>query len=555
MTSSEQPERRVPLAGAQVTLSRVVNFLQQRLFPKRRFLAQARARWGLPGDKDGWGARNYFGLIRDDAPGHHVDDKSWADLELPALFARMDSTSTPLGNQYLYAMLRTYVEDEAALIGRHSVFQRLRNDTALRESILWALAPLADDVYNDVAEFLFGEPPQRFRYPWLPLAWSALSLAAVLAAILSLVPAWAPVVFVVINAFITFFSYGNLRRDAERCKRCLGMLLLVDRFSEIKIGSVEFPSLGELRKQAPERARVRRKLRLMARLQNEYFQWVAIWLNLAFLFELVVYSREQIVFVEVLPVFQSTWRLLGSIDAAVALASFLEAHPVHCLPRITSRAVIDIQNGYHPLIERPVENSLLLDGRSALVTGSNMAGKTTFIKMVAINIVLGRTLGFCLASRATLPPSSVMASIRNDHAVESGSSHYFAEIETLKGFLRGAGKHGCHVFLVDEIFNGTNTAERIAIARAVLEQLSAHAQVLVTTHDVELQHDLARSFDLYHFGENPEIERFFDYALMHGAATERNAIRLLGRVGFPAEVVARALEYVGGTPAANDSAR
>jgi DNA mismatch repair ATPase MutS len=87
--------------------------------------------------------------------------------------------------------------------------------------------------------------------------------------------------------------------------------------------------------------------------------------------------------------------------------------------------------------------------------------------------------------------------------------------------------------------------ERIAIARAVLERLSRHAQVLVTTHDVELQQYLAGNFDLYHFQESPDIEGFFDYRMRSGAAVERNAIRLLGRVGFPADVVARALALAG----------
>jgi DNA mismatch repair ATPase MutS len=77
----------------------------------------------------------------------------------------------------------------------------------------------------------------------------------------------------------------------------------------------------------------------------------------------------------------------------------------------------------------------------------------------------------------------------------------------------------------------------------VLEVLSKGAQVLVTTHDVELQNSLASCFDLYHFLENPDIDGFFDYQLRAGATVERNAIRLLGRMGFPEDVVGRALEY------------
>jgi DNA mismatch repair ATPase MutS len=188
-----------------------------------------------------------------------------------------------------------------------------------------------------------------------------------------------------------------------------------------------------------------------------------------------------------------------------------------------------------------VKNSIRLDGQSALITGSNMAGKTTFIKMVGTNILLGRTLGICLASKATVPRSGVRASIRGEHSVESGKSHYFAEIEAILSFIESAKRGDASVFLIDELFSGTNTVERIAAACAVLQSISANAQMLVTTHDVELQELLGQRFDLYHFQENPDVEGFFDYRLRAGRATERNAIRLLERMGFPEDIVSAAM--------------
>ena len=97
------------------------------------------------------------------------------------------------------------------------------------------------------------------------------------------------------------------------------------------------------------------------------------------------------------------------------------------------------------------------------------------------------------------------------------------------------------MFVIDELFSGTNTVERIAAARAVLQSISSKAHVLVTTHDVELQALLGERFELYHFREDPDVEGFFDYRLRPGRATERNAIRLLARMGFPDDVVNDAL--------------
>ncbi len=93
------------------------------------------------------------------------------------------------------------------------------------------------------------------------------------------------------------------------------------------------------------------------------------------------------------------------------------------------------------------------------------------------------------------------------------------------------------LFFIDEPFSGTNTVERIAATKAVLDAIAARAQVLVTTHDVELQALLGDRFVLLHFREDPEADGFFDYRVRRGASTERNALRVLARLGMPAAVV------------------
>jgi DNA mismatch repair ATPase MutS len=272
-------------------------------------------------------------------------------------------------------------------------------------------------------------------------------------------------------------------------------------------------------------------------------QSLYLWLNLAFLVELMAYVRTIDRFLRVRPQLASAFESVGSLDAAVAVASYLEWRPDHCQPEISDARAIAIEDGHHPLIDAPVKNSIRLDERSALITGSNMAGKTTFIKMVGINVIFARTLGFCFATSAHIPLSSVMASIRGEHSVESGKSHYFAEIEAIHSFIDNARRGDCRIFVIDELFNGTNTVERLAAARAVLESLSQNAQVLVTTHDVELQDVLSDRYDLYHFQEDPDVPGFFDYRLRSGATRARNAIRLLERIGFPSEIVATAMTY------------
>jgi DNA mismatch repair ATPase MutS len=130
-----------------------------------------------------------------------------------------------------------------------------------------------------------------------------------------------------------------------------------------------------------------------------------------------------------------------------------------------------------------------------------------------------------------------MAAIRAEHSIQSGKSHFFVEIERIRSFVEIARRARRGVFLIDEPFRGTNTQERIAIAKAVLAEIGEHAQVLVTTHDVELQRLLGERFVMFHFTEDPDLAEVFDYRLRPGASSSRNAIRLLEKSGFPPSVV------------------
>jgi DNA mismatch repair ATPase MutS len=525
------------------TLGRVLGALS----PRRRSLRELRAKWGRVGTKDDWLASRYFDLTRRDAPANHVDDETWVDLEFPKVFADLDTTSTRIGSQALFRGLRVYAEDPSELNERYRVYAALRADPPLREEIQLALAYLREDSNAYLADYLFGEPPERPRYLVPVLLWSLFSVAALTAIITAPWPIWPWLVIVAINVIVVLRVSRHVNRDAEALKACARMLGVAERLAAIETSSEEIPALARLARQATRRAQARKAIRWFSRHQtNELAASLMLWLNFGFLLELLSYIHAANEFSRFRADLASTYELVGSLDAAVAVASFLERRPEHCQPVVASGSSIVIEAGYHPLIDRPVKNSIRLDGRSALVTGSNMAGKTTFIKMVGLNMILGQTLGFCLASKAVLPRSPARAAIRGEHSVESGRSHYFAEVEAILSFIESARQASCRVFLIDELFSGTNTVERIAAARAVLKSISSNAQVLVTTHDVELQALLGERFDLYHFREDPDVVGFFDYRLRPGQANERNAIRLLARMGFPDDIVRDALTFATG---------
>ncbi len=538
------------------TLKNYYDKLLDAVSPRRRGLKRLRAKWGrpvTPGEKDASSTSRYFDLTRNACAaqaasirrqgGQIVDDKTWTDLEFPRIFAGMDSTETPLGSQFLFCRLRCYVESPRELAEYYASCEALRIDPSLREEIQLRLANLQDDSNAQLTDFIFSETPSAPKYIGLLPWWSLACLATLVSVYMLSLSVWLWLATIGVNLILIFRFSLRLHGNIEMLKRCHWMLRVADALASIRSDAPLPPQMLRILREAPQRAKAHKALGWIAKSQGPLAANLSVWLNLMFLADMVAYSRTIKQLARVKAELAATFESLGSIDAAITVASYLECLSEHCQPIISDATALEIVAGQHPLIKRSVCNSIHLEGRSALITGSNMAGKTTFIKMIGINIIFGRTLGFCLASKATLPNSSVMASIRGEHSVESGKSHYFAELEAIHLFIERAQRDECKVFLIDELFNGTNTVERLAAARAVLECLSAYAQVLVTTHDVELQDDLARIYALYYFQEDPDVDGYFDYQLRSGKSTKRNAIELLARKGFPIDIVAQAMTY------------
>ncbi len=506
---------------------------------KHRPIDQIRERWGKEGRKDSWLSTKLFDLTRN-AAAEAVDDGTWRDLEFERLFSSADSTLTRLGSQCLYRKLRVYRADPGELEKEYAAYQVLRRETALREQFQLSLWPLRSDTDAHTCESLFGEPSANPRFTGLVLSMSVVSLLVIAATILNPALLWLLVAIVLCNMNIVAFVRHDIHETflaTERIGRMISAAARIARLAEP--GPVSQPKrLGSILSNAPD---LRASFRwFLADRSNEIVASFYFWLNLLFLADhvaAVLVARNLRRHRDTLA---QVFLQVGSLDADIAIAAWLHRIPAHCSPAIATGKTIEFNDGFHPLLVVPVPNSVALREQSALVVGSNMAGKTTFIKMVGTNIILGRTLGVCFAASAVVPCARVMASIRAEHSIESGKSHFFAELERILCFVKSAERDGREVFLIDELFRGTNTPERIAAGKAVLESLGAHAQVLATTHDVELQQLLGPGFLTFHFIENPELPEVFDYRLHSGISTARNAIELLEKLGFPSDMVREA---------------
>jgi DNA mismatch repair ATPase MutS len=462
------------------------------------------------------------------------------DLEFERLFSSVDSTLTGLGSQCLYHKLRTYRDDPGELEKDYAAYQVLRRDTELREQLQLSLWLLRSDSDALICESLFGELSPNPRSARLVLSMSGASLLVLAATILNPTLMWLMGAVVLCNLFVVAFLRHDIHETFAATGRLGRMISAAARLARVG-ATAPVSQPARLSAILSETEELRGSFRwFLADRSNDLVASFFFWLDLLCLSDhvaAVLVARNLRRHRDTLA---QVFLQVGSIDADIAIASWLERIPAHCLPVITTEKTIEFANGFHPLLAAPVANSITLRGQSALVVGTNMAGKTTFIKMVGTNIILGRTLGVCFAAAAVVPRLMVMASIRAEHSIESGKSLFFAELERILSFVQSAERDGQEVFLIDELFRGTNTPERVAAGKAVLESLGAHAQVLVTTHDVELQHLLGQSFLTFHFVEDPELPEVFDYRLHPGISTTKNAIKLLEKVGFPPAIVREA---------------
>jgi DNA mismatch repair ATPase MutS len=202
----------------------------------------------------------------------------------------------------------------------------------------------------------------------------------------------------------------------------------------------------------------------------------------------------------------------------------------------------------HPLIEpeRVVLNDLHLGPQSpiAIITGSNMSGKSTLLKSVGMNLVLAGMGGPVEARAMRWTPLALSSDINVRDSLDDGKSYFAVEVERVERILRLAREGGKVLGIFDELFRGTNSAERLAIAMALIAHLRGTGGLyLVATHDLAITRLAEEIPGIVNFHFREEVHdgtMRFDYRLRPGPAPTRNAIRVLETRGYPETLVREA---------------
>jgi DNA mismatch repair ATPase MutS len=244
---------------------------------------------------------------------------------------------------------------------------------------------------------------------------------------------------------------------------------------------------------------------------------------------------------EVGPEAERWFETVGEVEMLCSLSTLRHGDPSTTYPEISDENVGFVASALaHPLLapHARITNDVALEGKGSLlvITGSNMAGKSTLLRAVGLNVALALAGGPVCAQALRLCPVRLRASMRIDDSLQRGASYFHAELGKLRMVVDDL-EHGPPVlFLLDELLRGTNARARNTGARSVLLHLiSRGALGLVATHDVglsALESELTKVHNVHFTDVFEDGEMRFDYKLRPGPVTTSNALRLLAMAGI-----------------------
>ncbi|ADQ79478.1 DNA mismatch repair protein MutS domain protein [Paludibacter propionicigenes WB4] len=474
-----------------------------------------------------------------------LSDKTCNDLDFEELFMFIDRTSSRIGQQHLYNKLRTIPRKPNNTANTEKIISELSQNSELRLNVQTLLARLNErEAYYISLLFQYEhiKPPKWF---FMVKFLSFTSLLLIIAFFFNLKVILLIIPIFIINLIIHYTNKKNLYQYLGSVPQLIRLNNTAKKLFENDLFQELNPTLRESTGIIDKIQKQMLFFKLESKLQSDLeviistiFELLktAFLIEPLFLFDILKKMdtrRKEI---------EDIFLFVGEIDTLISIASLREGLSHYCLPTVTERKTLSAKDIFHPLIANCVENSINLNHKSILLTGSNMSGKTSFIRTIGLNAITGQTINTCFATEFSMPKMNIFSAIRINDDLMNDKSYYFEEVLTIKEMIKQSSNESANLFLLDEIFKGTNTIERIAAGKAVLSSLNLNDNIVfVSTHDIELTDLLKNEYELYHFSEsinNQSVD--FDYKLKNGKLKNRNAIRILQINDYPEDIISEA---------------
>lgn len=461
-----------------------------------------------------------------------IDDITWYDLDGFHLFEAINLTYSSVGSEALYQQLRNYQFKEDSQLQELIAF--FAQNHSAREQAQYTFARLGKQDHNFSKSYLAQEAAPSIGSLPLFICLGLLPLIGLLLFAIGI-----PVGLILTIGGILFNTIYYSIKKARLETELNSMRYLVQTIaSGNQIAKIATPLQREI-KDALKPLKNIPRFGLSFRAKNgSDGDMLFEYINIFFMLPFISYQSVTSTLAKHHDDAIRLWDLLGKLEVAAAILNFRTYMPITCIPDFQDGPVVS-SGSYHPLLKEAVMNDVDW-GHNTLVTGANASGKSTYVKSIAINCWLSQTIYTAVAETFTLAPGHVITSMAVEDDLFEGDSYFVAEIKSIKRLLdQVATKERCYCF-IDEILKGTNTVERIAASSSIIHWLSGYPSLaFVATHDIELTEILKQDCRNIHFSEQVTADDgiSFDYKVKTGAAKSRNAIALLGVLGYPQAIV------------------
>lgn len=411
-----------------------------------------------------------------------------------------------------------------------------------------------DWTMQDLLNWLKKPSGRNYTTPLIILSGlSAVNITMALLALAGIIAPW------VIIPFILYLSYYNLNSDkiSGLFDASYQMDKLLGRFSRIlsKVENFRFrrdsqvaalckPVQDEGKKPSEYLKKVSR-LASAASLQKNQVLWPLV--NMVLPWDMYFARKLDRLKPDLHPRLDEWLDVFYELEALNSLAGFADLNPDYTFPEIKTgkSPVLEAKQIGHPLIpaEQKVTNDFKVEenGTLFLITGSNMAGKSTFLRTIGINLCLAFAGAPVNAASFRTQTFRLFSSINVTDSLDEGFSHFYAEVRKLRSLMNELNREEevPLYFLVDEIYRGTNNKERYAGSKAFLKAVARRNGVgMITTHDLELAAMESEIPLLHnrHFEETIKDGKMsFEYKLRQGPCRSTNALKIMEMEGLPVE--------------------
>lgn len=462
-----------------------------------------------------------------------IDDKTWSDLNMDTLFHKINFNFTAIGEMRLYATLRGMFK-----VNQTSLINMFKENKVFRLNVSYILSKIGKNVYP-----LF--PNQMLPTKRNILLMFCPLLPFIGFAFIFLIPSKGILIcltFMILNAILSFKLKKSYDQDLKSIFYTANVIKQSQALSKIESTpaiSVDFTHFKASRRFSGLLARVE---------SQDMASSIIMFIKLVFMIDYVLFHLIQRSYFKYQEEVMTCYDYISILDNHYSIAMYQHTLTHYCYPKINHNINgLQMKSIIHPLLdeENAIANTIDISNH-ILLTGSNASGKSTFMKAVALNLILAQSIQTATAHSFIYQPGYVMTSMANADDVLSGDSYFMSELKSIRRLFN---THQCNKIycFIDEIFKGTNTTERIAASESVLSYLDNQKayQVLAATHDVELSTLLENTYNNYHFNESiQENSIFFDYKIKPGKANTRNAIELLRITQFPIDIYQRAQQNI-----------